>query len=203
MRHVAVLSLMIGFALSPAPLAAQAKSEPAKEHPAHQELRAIRDHLIDAVNKNDLDRLLTYLDDDVVVTWQNGEVSRGPKEVREYYERMMKGPGRVVESITIEPTVDALTHLYGDDAGVAYGSSKDHFTLTDGRDFVLVSRWSATAVKKDGQWKIAEFHASGNLFDNPVLWIAVRRTAIWTGIGMPWSACCWGSSWHAWPAGGP
>ena len=41
----------------------------------------------------------------------------------------------------------------------------------------------ATAVKKDGKWLIANFHASANLFDNPVLWIAVRRTALWVGGG--------------------
>ena len=144
MRKVCFLWL-IAVPLLPGALPAQDKGEPGKEHPAHQELRVLRDNLIDAVNKQDLDRLLTFLDEDIVVTWQNAEVSRGPKEVRAYYERMMKGPNRVVESVTIDPTVDSLTHLYGDDTGVAYGSSKDHFKLTDGRDFELVSRWTASA----------------------------------------------------------
>jgi uncharacterized protein (TIGR02246 family) len=180
MRTIWLPLALLWFALTPA--AAQDKSDPNKEHPAHQELRAMRDALIEVVNKHDLDRLLTFLDDDVVVTWQNGEVSRGPKEVRAYYERMMQGPNRVVESVTIAPHVDTLTHLYGDNAGVAHGSSKDHFKLTDGRDLDLDTRWSATVVKKDGQWKIASFHASTNMFDNPVLWIAVRRSMWWIGI---------------------
>jgi hypothetical protein len=37
-------------------------------------------------------------------------------------------------------------------------------------------------VKKNGKWKVASFHASTNTFDNPVLWIAVKRVAIWTGV---------------------
>jgi hypothetical protein len=86
-----------------------------------------------------------------------------------------------VDSVTIDPTVDELTHLYGD-TGVAFGSSKDHFKLTDGRDFVFDTRWTATAVKKNGKWKVASFHASTNTFDNPVLWIAVKRVALWTGV---------------------
>jgi ketosteroid isomerase-like protein len=162
------------------PLLAQAQKAD-KEDPAHEELRALRRDLTDAVNKNDLERLLSFLDSDVVVTWQNGEVSRKPEGVRAYYDRMMKGDKRIVESITIDPSADDLTHLYGD-TGVAYGSSKDHFKLTDGKDFEVLTRWSGTVVKKDGQWKIVSFHASANMFDNPVLSIAIRRTALWTGV---------------------
>ena len=123
---------------------------------------------------------MTYLDPDVVVTWQNGEVSRKPDGVKAYYDRMMKGPQRVVDTLTIDPTVEELTHLYGD-TGVAFGSSKDHYKLADGKDFDLLSHWTATVVKKDGKWKIAAFHASANMFDNAVLRLAVFRVSSWTG----------------------
>lgn len=167
--------------LAPGPLAAQEpRAAPAKEDPAHDELRALRKGLTDAVNHHDLDALLTFLDKDVVVTWQNAEVSVKPEGVRAYYDRMMKGPNRIVENFSIDPTVDELTHLYGD-TGVAYGSSKDHFTLTDGKDFDMLTRWSATLVKKDGKWLVASFHASTNMFDNPLLYIAMRQTAYWVG----------------------
>jgi uncharacterized protein (TIGR02246 family) len=176
MRRGIALALLCAWA---APLTAQ-EGKPAKEDPVHDELRALRREVTDAVNKNDLDRLLTYLDPDVVVTWQNGEVSRKPDGVRAYYDKMMKGPNRIVESVTIDPQVDELTHLYGN-TGVASGGSQDHFKLTDGRDFVMPTRWTSTLVKKDGRWLIAEFHASTNTFDNPVLHIAIRRTAAWAG----------------------
>jgi ketosteroid isomerase-like protein len=152
-----------------------------KEDPSHEELRELRKHLTDAINRNDLDALLQYLDDDVVVTWQNAEVSRKPAGVRAYYERMMHGPNRIVESIHIDPTVDELTHLYGD-TGIAFGSSHDHFKLTDGMDFEVDTRWSAAVVKKNGKWLIASFHASTNMFDNPILRIAIRKVAIWTAL---------------------
>jgi len=181
MRNVWLLLVMVAT-LPTARLAAQDKTQSAKEQLAHKELRAMRDDMIDAVKKYDLDRVLTFLDDDVEVTWQNSEVSRGPEEVRAYCLRMMKGPNRILESIDANPTVDAPAQLYGDDTAVAYGISKDHFKLTDGRDFEVDSRWSATVVKKNGQWKIVSFHMSANMFDNPVMWIVVKRIAIWTGI---------------------
>jgi ketosteroid isomerase-like protein len=156
--------------------------QPGKEDPAHEELRALKNELTEAVNAKNLDVLLALLDDDVVVTWQNSEVSRGPEQVRAYYNRMMSGDHRVVDSIRIDPAVEELTHLYGN-TGVAFGSSKDHFKLTDGRDFELETRWSGTVVKKNGKWKVASFHASTNMFDNAVLWIAVKRVGIWTGLG--------------------
>jgi uncharacterized protein (TIGR02246 family) len=154
--------------------------KPAAEHPAHNELRALRDDLIDAVNKNDRDRVLSHLHKNVVVTWMDGEVSRGPEGVRAYYDRMMTGDQRVVESITINPKVDDLTTLYGENTGVAFGSSDDHFRLRRGLDFDVHSRWTATVVKEDGKWLIAAFHASTSLFDNPLLNMA-KKTAWYAG----------------------
>src|SRR5687768_7568078 len=55
-------------------------------------INKLRTELVDAFNKADVERLLSHLDGDVVVTWQNGEVSRGPGGVREYYQKMMSGP---------------------------------------------------------------------------------------------------------------
>jgi ketosteroid isomerase-like protein len=152
------------------------------EDPAHQELREFRKQVVDAINKHDVDRLLTYLTDDVIVTWQNGEVSRTPAGVRAYYDKMMLGDNPVVAEMTTDPVPTDLTRLFGD-TGVSQGSSDDRFVLTDGREFTVHTMWTATLARSNGAWKIAAFHASANMFDNPILWIAVRRTAIWTGIG--------------------
>lgn len=155
------------------------ESQAGQEDPAHDELRAVRDSMIEAVNKQDLDRLLSHLHPNVVVTWLNGEVSRGPEEVRAYYNRMMTGPNRIVATIRVNPVVDRLSDLYGDTA-VAYGSSSDHFELTAGMKFDVKSRWSATVVKQDGRWLVVNFHASTNMFDNELLNMT-KRTMYWVG----------------------
>jgi uncharacterized protein (TIGR02246 family) len=179
--HRIVLGVALGL-LAVAQARAQDKDPTKKEDPAHQELRALRTQVVAACNKGDIDGVLAVLDKDVVVTWLNGEVSRGPQQVREYMERMIKGPNRIVERFEVNPEPHELTHLYGD-TGVAFGTSKDHFVLTDGKDFDVLSKWSATLAKKDGKWVIANFHSSTNMFDNPVLNIAIKRTATWVGVG--------------------
>jgi ketosteroid isomerase-like protein len=173
-----LLTIVCAFAAS---ARGQEGKVPTPEDPAHQELREFRNQVVDAINEHDVDRLLTYLADDVIVTWQNAEVSRTPAGVRAYYDKMMLGDDPIVAEMTTDPVPTELTHLYGD-TGVSQGSSEDHFVLTDGREFTVNTLWTATLVRSNGAWKIAGFHASANMFDNPILWIAVRRTAIWTGV---------------------
>jgi len=148
----------------------------------HEELRALRDGLIKATNDSNIDALLVHLHPNVVVTWQNAEVSRGREGVRGYLARMTTGPNRVVARFQTSPTVDELTILYGGDTGIAFGTSNDRFELTNGTNFDLTGRWSVTMVREEGRWLVANFHASTNLFDNPVLNLATRYT-VWAGVG--------------------
>src|SRR5947207_3874909 len=77
----------------------------AGELDATQAITRLREGLIDSFTKGDIDRLLTYLDTNVVVTWQNGEVCQGPGEVRAYYQKMMKGDHPVLREIGANPEV--------------------------------------------------------------------------------------------------
>jgi ketosteroid isomerase-like protein len=153
------------------------------DDPVHKELRALRSEMLDAFNKKDVERLLKSLHPNAVVTWQNAEVSRGHDGIRDYYNKMMVGPDRLVDEVTATANVDELTILYGDRNGLAFGSLDQDFRLTNGMEFHLPNRWTAHLVKEGGRWLVAGFHVSGNLFDNPVLHTAVRRTAYWVGGG--------------------
>jgi ketosteroid isomerase-like protein len=166
--------------LSLAALPASSQAPPPKDEAVHSELRALRDGLIDAMNKGDIDRELAYMHPNVVVTWHNAEVSRGRDGVRAYLTRMLSGPNRVVSSYSATVDVDELTVLYGGSTGISFGSAIEHFKLNDGRMLDLRARWSATLVKDGDKWLIASLHASDNLFDNPLLAIA-KRTAYWAG----------------------
>jgi uncharacterized protein (TIGR02246 family) len=148
----------------------------------HDELRALRDGLLDAINKGDIERQLSYFHPNAVITWHNAEVSRGHDGIRKYMTRMLEGPDKVVESFKADVNVDELTILYGGDTGISFGSAVEHFAMTSGRTFDLPARWSATLVRQDGRWLIASLHASDNLFDNPLLNMA-RRMAWWAGGG--------------------
>jgi len=153
-----------------------------KEDAAHGELRALMKKVLAAYNAGDMDELITYLDDNVVVTWQNAKVTKNAKEVKTFFEEMTKGPRRVVEKSTIAPVADELSLLYNEDkTAIAFGHSKDHYKLMDGLVFDQDTRWSATVVKKNGVWKVVSVHISVNVFDNPILDIAIKKTAMWVG----------------------
>jgi ketosteroid isomerase-like protein len=173
---ISLVALTTAFALG----ADEPAKDKEKEDPVHAELRLIRDDLIKAVNTSDRDLLLKHLHPNITVTWMNGEVSRGPDEVKAYYDRMMSGPSKIVESVTIKPEATRLSDIYGDTA-YSHGKSDDHFKLTSGLEFDVQNRWSAVLVKQDGKWKVVGFHASANLFDNPLL-NAAKKTAMWAAI---------------------
>jgi uncharacterized protein (TIGR02246 family) len=166
------------LSLAALPVSSQAPS--AKDEAVHNELRALRDGLVDAMNKGDIERQLTYLHPNIVVTALNGEVSRGRDGVRAYFLKMTTGPNRVVESFRCEVTVDELTILYGADTGIAFGSALQSYKLTDGLKLDAKTRWTATLVREHDHWLVASLHASANLFDNPLLTMAKRAT-YWAG----------------------
>lgn len=168
------LTILAAGAASPA-----LAQDPAQ--PAHDELRALRDDMVAAINSQDLNRLLNHLAPNVVVTFQNAEVARGRDGVRAYYDKMTKGPGALVQTYDTAVTVDELTILYGDDTGVAFGTSRDHFKLSSGAELTVDGRWTATLVRGEGRWMVASFHASANMFDNPILY-KMKTTAYITAL---------------------
>ncbi|WP_375771103.1 SgcJ/EcaC family oxidoreductase [Archangium gephyra] len=149
----------------------------------HQALRTIKSDMEQALNAQDLDKLLSHVHPDVVFTTMNNDVRVGKDAIRAYYDKMMKGPDRVVEKLTAKFEVDALTRLYGN-TGVAQGSSADHYVLTDGTDITVNSRWTCTLVKEGDRWLIAAFHYSTNVFDNPVLDMVKRSALTYGGIAV-------------------
>ena len=135
---------------------------------------------MDSFNQGDIDRLLTFLDTNAVVTWQNGEVCEGTNAVKAYYDRMMKGDHPVVVKVTSDPKVLGR-HIQGDWC-VSWGDLNDHFTLSDGRDLSLNSHFTATIAKRGDHWMVAAFHVSVNAFDNPITVLAVKKVSLIAGI---------------------
>jgi ketosteroid isomerase-like protein len=168
------LALIFIPAVAPAQVAAT-------DTEADQAITKLREGLVDSFNKGDMDRLLSYLDTNAVVTWQNGEVCEGPAAVKAYYERMMKGDHPVVSKVTADPKVLGR-HVQGDWA-VSWGNLNDQFVLTDGRELPLNSRFTATVVKRGDRWLVSAFHVSVNAFDNPIMALAIKKILIIAGIG--------------------
>jgi uncharacterized protein (TIGR02246 family) len=137
-------------------------------HEVHQALRQLKTVMSKALNDGDVDTIVANVTPDIVFTTMNSDVCRGRDQIRAYFDKMMRAPGHIVKKVNTSFDADALTILYGDDTGVAYGSSKDHYELTDGSKFDINGRWSCTLVLQNGRWLIANFHYSTNVFNNPI-----------------------------------
>ena len=167
---------------TPAAPAAAAPTASAGTEQDVKEIGALRQRLVDAFNRGDIDTLLASVSPTVVVIWQNGDVNQGPDAVRQFYTRMMKGPDSVVTKVSFSPEVEGR-RFYGNTA-VSYGTLNDHFTLRSGQELPLNSHWSSTLEKDgSGHWMLTSFHASANIFDNPVTGLAARRAGMWAGGG--------------------
>ncbi len=138
-----------------------------------QALRVLLDRIEKATSSLDIDSATSLMHSDVIVTWQNAEVSKGQEQVRAYHARMIKGATPIVKGYSVKANLGGPAVFYGDSA-IAWGTTVETYELTDGLKFTLNANWSTTIVKKDGEWKIAALHFSTNLFDNPLLKNAER-----------------------------
>jgi uncharacterized protein (TIGR02246 family) len=144
---------------------------------AHDALRKLKTTMEQALNARDQATIVANVHPDVVFTTMNGDVCRGPAQIRAYFDKMLTAPGHVVKDVKVHFDVDQLTTLYGGDTGVAYGSSNDHYELMDGKTFDIRGRWTCTMVKDGDRWVVAAFHYSANVFDNPIL--DRYKSALW------------------------
>lgn len=144
-----------------------------------------------AINAQDVEGILAQMSADCTVTWWNAEISRGHDDIRAYYRRMMKDEGRIISKYTTHAKLGAHARFVGSggDVALADGTMEDEFFPIIRGPFKLNSRWSATAAKTGGEWKIVSLHLSSNVFTNPLiaeltrmLWIAGGAALVIGGV---------------------
>ncbi len=142
-----------------------------------EQLRQLRESLTEAVIAGDVEKQIEYAVPDVVTIWQNNQVARGHDGLRDLLSEIDSGDENIFQGYTERPSSDQVTILPGGNTAIAYGKSVPHYKWL-GLEFDLDNRWSATLLKTDGQWKLATYHVSGNIVDNPVL-TAAKQTVYW------------------------
>lgn len=148
-----------------------------------QALLKILSKVEDAINAQDIERLIALMRPDCTVTWWNAEISRGHDEIRAYYRRMVKDEGRIISKYTTKAKLGAHARFVGsgEDVALADGSMEDEFFPIIRGPFKLNSRWSATAAKSGNEWKIVNLHLSSNVFTNSL--ISELTRALWFAGG--------------------
>ena len=133
-----------------------------------------------AINAQDVEGIMKQMRADCTVVWWNAEVSRGFDEIRAYYNRMVKDSGRIITKYATTAKLGAHARFVGaaGDVALAEGSMQDEFFPIIRGPFKLDSRWSATAARTNGQWKIVSLHLSSNVFTN-TLTHEMTRAIFW------------------------
>ena len=147
------------------------------DHEIHQELRGILGTVQTSINSGNFDAMLPVLSKDIRATTITQETMSGPEQVSAYFKKWF-GPGGFLKKLDMSFTADALTELSPDKTwGIVRGSGMERYTLADGRQFDMPTRWTATVVKEaDGKWRLRTIHIGTNFLDNPIL--AAAKSAV-------------------------
>lgn len=149
-----------------------------------RQLAELRGGLLAAFKGRDIERMLTFVTPDVIVTWQNAEVSHGKEELKAFIEGMIVGPQSVVSEVDGDPLVEGRK-IYENQI-ISYGHMNDAFTLrATGQKLPFDSRFSALIVRENGRLLLSGLHLSVNAFNNPILSAQVgtfKMIAIGAGI---------------------
>jgi ketosteroid isomerase-like protein len=153
------------------------------DHEIHQELRGILTTVQTAVNTGNYDAMLPVLSKDIRATTITQELMSGHEQVSAYFKHWF-GPGGFLKKLDMTFTADALTELSPDKTwGVVRGSGMERYTLADGRQYDMPTRWTATVAKEaDGKWRLRTIHFGTNFLDNPILTEAKRAVVKYSAI---------------------
>ena len=146
------------------------------------QLDKMRSGLEDGLQTSDMEQLLSFAHPKLVVTWQNGEVSKGVGEVQKFLERMLVGDESVVTKIDVEP-IKVDERVIFSDGLISLGSLKEEYHLREGDlVFTLNSQFSAWIVQDGGRYLLRGLHLSANVFDNPIQDLVSKKASISAGV---------------------
>lgn len=160
-----------------------ASAVPEDQAPDVARIHALLHEIEEATNTRDMQRLLRHATDGIVMLSKNGETLVGKAAVDAYVNRMLGAAGPVLTGMHTRVIQDGPPLIHGAVA-MAHGTSDDAYEFQGGMRLAIVTSWSATLVRQDGEWRIASLHFSFNLFDNPLLNAARFSVIVASGIGL-------------------
>jgi ketosteroid isomerase-like protein len=185
---------MIRFALSlmlvPVLVVASARNLPAQQEATtateaadfaaeREQLRALREAVVEAIIAGDIEAQLKYAHPEIVTTWQNNDTANGHDGLKHFMEDNLSKQ-KIFQGYTERPSSDVVSIYHDGTLAVAQGKSIPHYKFL-GKEFDLENRWTATLLKEGEDWKIVGYHVSGNIADNPLL-SAAKSSLIWVGL---------------------
>lgn len=136
----------------------------------HEQLRALKTSLIEAVNTQNVQALKSHLHDNIVWTLENGQTIRKLESVDKFLADTLLGENAALKSFEVaDVNVGEESILLSDNTAISYGSMVSNYEVAGGPSYSMKSSWSATLTKVGGEWKVINFQNTVNLLDNPIL----------------------------------
>jgi ketosteroid isomerase-like protein len=172
------LAAALSVLLAPSVVRAQDPSQAAD----HDALRKIKAEVLNAINSRNLKGMDAIVHKPFMVTLVTQDSFTDTGALQAYYDGLFTRKLLRMAKVQIEAEADELAQIQTGTFAVARGSTKEMYELSDGRHFDMRGRWTATAFKEDGQWRLVAIHSGTNFLDNPVL-TAVEKSTVYTGAG--------------------
>jgi ketosteroid isomerase-like protein len=134
----------------------------------HEALRGLMKKVVQSLNEQDMNALGSCFTRDFTFISIDQTLITNRESLVAYYDSMFRSDKFPLKSMEAEPRADALTTFLDAGTGLCHGTSKDTYLFKNGRKVTMESRWTATLVKENDQWKIAAAHAGVNFLDNPL-----------------------------------
>ena len=146
-------------------------------------LQAMLGSIESALNEKSFDRVVPLLDENAVIVFLNGEVTRGIEQARAYFNKTLGQSNPILSDYNTRATVGAPARFIGDIA-IADGSTQDTFVFANGSAMVVDTKWTVALERRDDAWKILQLQFSSNLFNNPLVARAKQNILMFTGIAV-------------------
>ena len=166
----AAMLLLLGTAVAPAQNTDQAAD--------HQALRKLKNDVVTAINTRDFGAIDKLMHKPFLSTIITQESFNEAGTLITWFENLFKRNFLRLTKVQMDADADELAQIYTGTFAVARGSTKERYELADGRGFDMQGRWTATAIKENGQWRVLAVHTGTNFLDNPVM-NAIERNALY------------------------
>jgi ketosteroid isomerase-like protein len=149
----------------------------------HEALRKLKADIVDAINTQNLAAMDTLLHKPFMATVITQDSFDSVDALKAWYQQLFTRNLLRGSRIEMQADADELAQIYTGTFAVARGTTRERYELADGRGFDILGRWTATAVKENGQWTVLAVHDGTNFLDNPVINAIERSTMTFAGGG--------------------
>lgn len=140
-----------------------------------KEVELVRSQLTAALEKLDAHAVQALMHPDVVVVQPDGTTLSGAKAVGDYIAQCNAGTGGWFKAIRLKPEIKTQSAQGG--VVTVSGNAHDKYVLTNGSEFDLECRFTATLEKTDGGWVVRQLQAAPAGFENPMMTAVVTKSA--------------------------